>query len=106
MKINPDYYAKSSLHVPEISFPAYASNANLLPPIAGGSIDWGGISIIGVPQNYLSKSRAITTWETSQPYFSDNNVVGPVLQHHEGAAERRQGAPGDQLRDQQAAAVD
>ena len=75
MKINPDYYAVSSLHVPEISFPAYASNANLLPPIAGGSIDWAGISIIGVPQNYLSKPGN-TTWESSQPYFSDNNVVG------------------------------
>ncbi len=75
MKVNPDYYAKSSMHVPEISFPAYASNANLLPPIADGTIDWGGISIIGVPQNYLSKTGN-TTWQNSQPYFSDNNVVG------------------------------
>ncbi len=31
---------------------------------------------------------------------------GPVLQHHQGAAERRRRAPGDQLRDQPAAAVD
>jgi peptide/nickel transport system substrate-binding protein len=75
MKINPDYYAKSSLHVPEISFPAYAANANLLPPIADGTIDWGGISIIGVSQNYLSKAGN-TTWKTSAPYFSDNNLVG------------------------------
>jgi peptide/nickel transport system substrate-binding protein len=75
MKVNPYYYAKSSLHVPEVSFPAYASNANLLPPIADGTIDWGGISIIGVPQNYLSKTGN-TTWQSSQPYFSDNNVVG------------------------------
>ncbi|MGH3193737.1 MAG: ABC transporter substrate-binding protein, partial [Streptosporangiaceae bacterium] len=75
MKVNPDYYAKSSLHVPEISFPAYASNANLLPPIADGTIDWGGISIIGVPQNYLSKAGN-TTWQSSEPYVSDNNVVG------------------------------
>ena len=29
---------------------------------------------------------------------------GPVLQHHQGAAERREGAPGDQRRDQPAAA--
>jgi peptide/nickel transport system substrate-binding protein len=76
MKINPDYYAKSGLHVPEISFPAYSGNANLLPPCSDGTIDWCGISIIGVPQNYLAKSTENKTWTTAAPYFSDNNVVG------------------------------
>jgi peptide/nickel transport system substrate-binding protein len=76
MKTNPDYYAKSSLHVPEVSFPAYSGNANLLPPCSDGTIDWCGISIIGVPQNYLAKSPGNKTWTSSSPYFSDNNVVG------------------------------
>ncbi len=76
MKANPDYYAKSSLHVPEVSFPAYSGNANLLPPCSDGTIDWCGISIIGVPQNYLAKSADNKTWTSSTPYFSDNNVVG------------------------------
>jgi peptide/nickel transport system substrate-binding protein len=76
LKTNPDYYAKASLHVPEISFPAYSGNANLLPPCSDGTIDWCGISIIGVPQNYLSKSSDNKTWTSSTPYFSDNNVVG------------------------------
>ena len=76
LKTNPDYYAKSSLHVPEISFPAYSGNANLLPPCSDGTIDWCGISIIGVPQNYSAKSSDNKTWTTSAPYFSDNNVVG------------------------------
>jgi len=76
MKANPDYYAKSSLHVPEVSFPAYSGNANLLPPCSDGTIDWCGISIIGVPQNYLAKSKDNKTWTGSTPYFSDNNVVG------------------------------
>jgi peptide/nickel transport system substrate-binding protein len=76
MKINPDYYAKSSLHVPEVDFPAYTSNANLLLPIAQGTIDWAGISIPGVQQNYLSKSTDNVTWSTSAPFFTDNNVVG------------------------------
>jgi len=76
MKINPDYYAKSSLHVPEVDFPAYTSNANLLLPIANGTIDWGGISIPGVEQNYMSKDTDNTTWTSSAPYFTDNNVVG------------------------------
>jgi peptide/nickel transport system substrate-binding protein len=76
MKINPDYYAKSNLHVPEVDFPAYTSNANLLLPIAQGTIDWAGISIPGVQQNYLTKSTDNVTWSTSAPFFTDNNVVG------------------------------
>jgi peptide/nickel transport system substrate-binding protein len=76
LKTNPYYYAKSSLHVPEVSFPAYSGNANLLPPCSDGTIDWCGISVIGVPQNYLAKSSDNKTWTSSTPYFSDNNVVG------------------------------
>jgi peptide/nickel transport system substrate-binding protein len=76
MKPNPYYYGKASLRVPEVSFPAYASNANLQPPCSDGTIDWCGISIVGVPQNYLSKSSSNKTWTDSAPYFSDNNEVG------------------------------
>jgi len=76
LKLNPDYYGKSSLHVPQIDFPAYTSNANLLPPVSDGTIDWGGISIPGVQSNYLAKSSSNVTWSTSAPYFTDNNVVG------------------------------
>jgi peptide/nickel transport system substrate-binding protein len=76
MKINPYYYAKSSLRVPEIDFPAYTSNANLLPPVSDGTIDWGGISIPGVQSNYLARSQKNVTWSNSAPYFTDNNVVG------------------------------
>ncbi len=76
MTLNPDYYAKGSVRVPEVDFPAYTSNANLLIPVAQGTIDWGGISIPGVEQNYLSKSTNNVTWTASAPYFTDNNVVG------------------------------
>jgi peptide/nickel transport system substrate-binding protein len=76
MKINSDYYAESSIKVPEVSFPAYAGNANLLPPCSDGTIDWCGISIIGVPGNYLAKSKDNNTWTSTAPYVSDNNVVG------------------------------
>ena len=62
--------------MPEIDFPAYTSNANLLLPIANGTIDWAGISIPGVQQNYLAKSTSNVTWTSSTPYFTDNNVVG------------------------------
>ncbi|HXW88667.1 MAG TPA: ABC transporter substrate-binding protein [Streptosporangiaceae bacterium] len=76
MKENPYYYARASLRVPELSFPAYGNNANLLPPCSDGTIDWCGISIIGVSQNYLAKSKDNKTWTGAAPYFSDNNVVG------------------------------
>jgi peptide/nickel transport system substrate-binding protein len=76
MKVNPDYYAKSSLHVPEADFPSYTSNANLVPPVASGQIDWAGNNITGLQQNYLGKSTDNHTFSTSAPYLSDNNVVG------------------------------
>jgi peptide/nickel transport system substrate-binding protein len=76
MTINPDYYGKSTLHVPEVDFPAYTSNANLVPPVAGGTIDWAGNSMTGVQQNYLSKSPDNHTWLSGAPYMSNNNVVG------------------------------
>ncbi len=76
MTINPDFYAKSTLHVPEVDFPSYTSNANLVPPVASGQIDWAGNSITGIQQNYLAKSPDNHTWESSVPYLSDNNVVG------------------------------
>jgi peptide/nickel transport system substrate-binding protein len=76
MKLNPNYYGKSSIKVAELSFPAYANNANLLPPCSDGTIDWCGISIVGVSQNYLAKNKDNGLWQSSAPYFSDNNVVG------------------------------
>jgi peptide/nickel transport system substrate-binding protein len=76
MTVNPDYYARSTLRVPEVDFPSYTSNANLVPPVASGQIDWAGNSITGIQQNYLAKSTENHTWQTSVPYLSDNNVVG------------------------------
>jgi peptide/nickel transport system substrate-binding protein len=76
LKPNPHYYAKSSVRVPEIDFPAYTSNANLVTPVASGAIDWAGNSITGVKQNYLEKSPDNHTWLSGPPYMSDNNVVG------------------------------
>jgi peptide/nickel transport system substrate-binding protein len=76
LKQNPDYRAKSTLKVPEVDFPSYTSNANLVTPVASGAIDWAGNSMTGVQQNYLSKSPANHTWLGTSPYMSDNNVVG------------------------------
>jgi peptide/nickel transport system substrate-binding protein len=75
LKINPDYRAKSALHVPEIDFPAYNTNANLVPPISSGQIDWAGNYVSDISGNFLSKSPDNHTWLSSAPYFADNNVV-------------------------------
>src|SRR5262245_10752302 len=75
LKQNPYYYHKSSVHVPVIDFPSYNTNANLVPPIQSGSIDWAGNYVSDIQGNYLSKSPENHTWLSGAPYFSANNVV-------------------------------
>jgi ABC-type transport system substrate-binding protein len=76
LKQNPFYWDKSKVHVPSVDFPSYTSNANLVPPIASGQIDWAGNQIAGIKANYLDKSPDNHTWMDHAPYLSDNNVVG------------------------------
>ncbi len=75
LKINPLFRTKSSLHVPVIDFPSYNTNANLVPPIQSGSIDWAGNYVSDIQGNYLSKSPENRTWLSGAPFFSANNVV-------------------------------
>ena len=75
MKQNPYFWDKSKLHVPEVDFPSYTSNANLVPPVASGAIDWAGNQIAGIKTNYLAKSPNNHTWTPTAPYLSANNVV-------------------------------
>ena len=76
LKQNPHYWNKSTVKVSAVDFPFYSSNANLVPPIASGQIDWAGSNLgPGISSNYLSKSNDNTTWLDSQPYFAANNVV-------------------------------
>jgi len=79
LKQNPLYWQKSKVHVPEIDFPSYNTNANLVPPIASGQIDWAGNYVADIQGNFLSKSTDNHTWTSSVPYFSDNNVVSMFL---------------------------
>jgi peptide/nickel transport system substrate-binding protein len=79
LKLNPLYWQKSKVHVPEINFPAYNTNANLVPPVAAGQIDFAGNYIADIQSNFLGKSSENHTWTSSAPYFSANNVVGLFL---------------------------
>ena len=76
LKQNPFYWDKSKVHVPSVDFPSYTSNANLVPPVASGQIDWAGNQIAGIKANYLDKSPDNHTWMDHAPFLSDNNVVG------------------------------
>ena len=79
LKQNPYYWQKSKVHVPEIDFPAYNTNANLVPPVSSGQIDFAGNYIANIKSNFLAKSPDNHTWLNGQPYFSANNVVSMFL---------------------------
>jgi peptide/nickel transport system substrate-binding protein len=79
LKQNPGYWNKASIHVPEISFPAYTSNFNLVQPVADGQIDWAGNDLANIKQDVLAKSPQNHTYLSSAPYFANNNVVGLVF---------------------------
>jgi peptide/nickel transport system substrate-binding protein len=75
LKQNPYYWDKSSVHVPEISYPAYTANFNIVNPLASGQIDLAGNDIADVQNVYLGKSPDNHTWTSSAPYLTANNVV-------------------------------
>jgi peptide/nickel transport system substrate-binding protein len=75
LKQNPYYWDKKAVHVPEISYPSYSQNFNIVNPLASGQIDLAGNDIANVQDVYLSKSPDNHTYSTSSPYYSANNVV-------------------------------
>lgn len=79
LKENAGYWNKASIRVPEISFPAYTSNFNLVQPVATGQIDWAGNDLANIKQDVLDKSPQNHTYLATVPYFADNNVVGLVF---------------------------
>jgi peptide/nickel transport system substrate-binding protein len=79
LKQNPSFWDKSQLKVPEVSFPSYNTNFNLVQPIASGTIDWAGNYVANIKEDDLAKSPDNHTYLTSEPFFADNNVVGLVF---------------------------
>jgi peptide/nickel transport system substrate-binding protein len=75
LKQNPYYWDKKAVHVPEISYPSYSQNFNVVNPLATGQIDLAGNDIANVQGVYLAKSPDNHTYSTSSPYYSANNVV-------------------------------
>ncbi len=79
LKENPAYWDKSAVHVPEISYPAYNQNFNIVSPLASDQIDYAGNDIANVQNVYLAKSPDNHTWFTSAPYLNANNVVSLIF---------------------------
>ena len=105
LKPNPYYWDKSAVHVPEIDYPSYSQNFNIVNPLASGQIDLAGNDIANVQGVYLAKSPDNHTYIDRGAVLHRQQRGVAVLQRHQGAAERPGGAPGGQLRDQPAAAV-
>jgi peptide/nickel transport system substrate-binding protein len=76
LKENPYYWDKSAVSVPEISYPAYSQNFNIVNPLAQGQIDLAGNDIANVQNVYLNKSTDNHTYFSGSPYLTANNVVG------------------------------
>jgi peptide/nickel transport system substrate-binding protein len=76
LKENPYYRDKSAVTVPEISYPAYSQNFNIVNPLAQGQIDLAGNDIANVQNVYLNKSTDNHTYFSGSPYLTANNVVG------------------------------
>jgi peptide/nickel transport system substrate-binding protein len=79
LKENPNYWNKASVHVPEISYPSYSQNFNVVNPLATGQIDLAGNDIADVQSVYLSKSPDNHTYQPTAPYYDANNLVSLVF---------------------------
>ncbi len=75
LKKNPGYWNVAAVHVPEVSYPSYNQNFNIVSPLAAGQIDYAGNDIANVQGVYLAKSPDNHTWFPQAPYLVANNVV-------------------------------
>jgi peptide/nickel transport system substrate-binding protein len=53
LKKNPGYWQASSVHVPNVYFPAYPSNTGALSALFAGEIDWTGNFIPGLQKDFV-----------------------------------------------------
>jgi peptide/nickel transport system substrate-binding protein len=79
LKENPTYWDKSAVHVPEISYPSYSQNFNIVDPLSTGQIDLAGNDIADVQSVYLGKSPDNHTYQASAPYYDANNLVSLIF---------------------------
>jgi ABC-type transport system substrate-binding protein len=75
LKYNPHYWNESSIHVPEVIFPGFATGASTTA-VEAGEVDWAGNDIPNVQNVFVAKDPATNhVWLTASPYMAANNVV-------------------------------
>jgi peptide/nickel transport system substrate-binding protein len=75
LKYNPHYWNVSSIHVPEVIFPGYATGTSPAA-VESGQVDWAGNNIPNVQNVFVAKNPSTNhVWLSSAPYMAANNVV-------------------------------
>jgi peptide/nickel transport system substrate-binding protein len=73
---NRGYWQARRVRVPEIVYPYYATNDAASAALESGQVDYEGVDVSNVQQNFLNKNPALFhTWTSGQPWFYDSNVV-------------------------------
>ena len=75
LKYNPNYWNVSSIHVPEVIFPGFATGTSPAA-VESGQVDWAGNNIPNVQNVFVGKDPSNNhLWLSTAPYMAANNVV-------------------------------
>jgi peptide/nickel transport system substrate-binding protein len=75
LQYNPKYWNVSSIHVPTVIFPGYATGTSPAA-VESGQVDWAGNNIANVQNVFVAKSPATNhLFMSTAPYMAANNVV-------------------------------
>jgi peptide/nickel transport system substrate-binding protein len=75
LKYNPHYWNESSIHVPEVIFPGFATGTSSTA-VEAGEVDWAGNDIPNVQNVFVAKDPSTNhVWLSTSPYMAANNVV-------------------------------
>ena len=75
LKYNPQYWNVSSIHVPEVIFPGFATGTSPAA-VESGEVDWASNDIPNVQNVFVAKNPSTNhVWVSAAPYMAANNVV-------------------------------
>jgi len=79
LSYNPKYWNVSSIHVPTVIFPGFASGTSSAA-VESGQVDWAGNNISNVQNVFVAKNPSTNhVWESTAPYMAANNVVSMLF---------------------------
>ena len=75
LQYNPKYWNVSSIHVPTVIFPGYATGTSPAA-VESGQVDWAGNNIANVQNVFVAKNPSTNhLFMSTAPYMASNNVV-------------------------------